>query len=147
MFKIDGYVRFECEIKKKKLKSIYGTNFIRIRNLNYKELKSIWCDEFMKILKFDVSEMKKVKQKESVKERLQTIYNNRKASELYNFYLAIKVDGEKAIKNNMSKATFYRKRKELKDVGIDFTGCFKIYEEETNIIDFNPFVDLEREVV
>lgn len=147
MFKIDGYVRFECEIKKKKLKSIYGTNFIRVQNLSYEEFKNVWCEEFMKILKFDVNEMKKVKQKESVKERLQTIYNNRKSSELYNFYLAIKVDGEKAIKDNMSKSSFYRKRKELKDAGIDFTGCFKIYEEEASIIDFNPFINLEREVV
>lgn len=145
--KIDGYVRFECEIKKKKLKSIYGKNYIRISNLSYKEFEKIWCDEFMKILKFDMSEIKKVKQKESVKERLKTIYNNRKAIELYNFYLAIKVDGEKTVKSNMSKATFYRKRAELKDAGIDFTGCFKIYEEDANIIDFNPFLDYEREVI
>lgn len=147
MHKIDGYVRFECEIKKKKLKSIYGKNYIRINNLSYKEFEKIWCDEFMKILKFDMSEIKKVKQKESVKERLKTIYNNRKAIELYNFYLAIKVDGEKTVKSNMSKATFYRKRAELKDAGIDFTGCFKIYEEDANIIDFNPFLDYEREVI
>lgn len=144
--KIDGYVRFECEIKKKKLKSIYNTNFVRVRNICYNELLNVWCDEFMKILKFDVSEMKKVRDKESVKQRLQTTYGTRKASELYSFYLSIKVDGEKSIKNNMSKATFYRKRKELKNAGVDFTGCFKIYEE-TNIIDFNPFVDKNREVV
>lgn len=147
MYKINGYVRFECEIKKKKLKSIYGTNFIRIQNLNYKEFENVWCEEFMKILKFDMSEIKKVRKKESVLNRLQTVYENRKANELYNFYLAIKVDGEKAIKNNMSKATFYRKRKELKDAGIDFTGCFKIYEEETSIIEFNPFKDIDREVI
>lgn len=147
MFKIDGYVRFELEIKKKKLKSIYGTNFIRIRNLNYNELLNVWCEEFMKILKFDMSEIKKVRKKESVKERLQTIYKTSKANELYNFYLSIKVDGENSVKYSMSKATFYRKRKELKDAGIDFTGCFKIFEEDTQIIDFNPFKDLDVEVM
>ena len=147
MFKIDGFVRFECEIKKKKLKSIYNTNFIRVRNLNYNELNKIWVDEFMKILKFDDSEIRKVKNKENVLQRLKTIYKNNKANELYNFYLAIKVDGENFVKSNMSKATFYRKRNELKCAGIDFTGCFKIYEEDTHIIDFNPFTDLKREVV
>lgn len=145
--KIDGYVRFECEIKKKKLKSIYKTNYIRIRNLNYKDLEKIWCDEFMKILKFDMSEVKKVRKKESVLNRLQTFYTKRKANELYSFYLAIKVDGEKSIKQNMSRTSFYRKRKELREAGIDFSGCFKIYEEDIQVIDFNPFMDLNREVI
>lgn len=144
--KIDGYVRFECEIKKKKLKSIYRNNFIRVRNIIYEDLKKVWCDEFMKILKFDVSEVKKVKNKESVLKRLNSIYDNRKANDLYNFYLAIKVDGEKSIKSNMTKTTFYRKRKELKNAGVDFTGCFKIYEEDITFIDFNPFIDSDKEV-
>lgn len=147
MKKISGYVRFECEIKKKKLKSVYKSNYIRVQNLKYDDLKKIWCDEFMKILKFDVNELKKVNKKENVKERLNTFYNSRKSSDLYNFYLAIKVEGERSIKKNMSKATFYRKRKELKEAGIDFSGCFKIFEEENNVILFNPFIDLDREVV
>lgn len=145
--KIKGYVRFECEIKKKKLKSIYKTNYIRVQNLRYEDFKKIWCEEFMKILKFNVNELKKVKEKEDVKSRLLTYYNNRKACDLYNFYLSIKVDGESEIKRNMPKATFYRKRKELNEAGVDFSGCFKIYEEDIDVILFNPFFDLDREVV
>lgn len=143
--KIDGFVRFECEIKKKKLKSIYGTNYIRINNLTYEEIEKIWCDEFMKILKFNDSEVKKVSNKNDVLKRLKTFYKNNKANDLYAFYLSIKVDGESSVKSNMTKTTFYRKRKELKNAGVDFTGCFKIYEENTDIILFNPFV--EKEVV
>ena len=138
--KIDGYVRFECEIKKKKIKSIYNNKkFIRVNSVKYSDFEKIWCDEFMKLLKFDDNEIKKVRDKESVYKRLNSYYNSRKASELYNFYLAIKVDGEKFIKNSMSKATFYRKRKELKEVGVDFCGCYKIYEEDKISVDFNPF--------
>ncbi len=48
---IDGFIRFECEIKKKKLVNMYNSNYIRIRNINYKELKKVWCEEFMKLLK------------------------------------------------------------------------------------------------
>lgn len=138
--KIDGYVRFECEIKKKKLKSMYNNkNFIRVDSLKYSDFEKVWCDEFMKLLKFDNNEIKKVRDKESVYKRLNSYYNTRKASDLYNFYLAIKVDGEKFIKNNMTKTTFYRKRKELKDAGVDFCGCYKIYEEDNISVDFNPF--------
>ena len=53
---IKGFIRFECEIKKKKLKDYYNTNYIRILNVNYKELKEIWRCEFMKLLKmFDIN--------------------------------------------------------------------------------------------
>lgn len=137
--KIDGYIRFECEVKKKKLKSMYNTNFVRVNSLKYSDFEKVWCDEFMKLLKFDNNEIKKVRDKESVYKRLNSYYDSRKASDLYNFYLAIKVDGEKFIKNNMTKATFYRKRKELKEVGVDFCGCYKIYEEDNISVDFNPF--------
>lgn len=137
--KINGFIRFECEIKKKKLKSIYNSNFIRVDSLKYSDFEKIWCDEFMKLLKFDDNEIRKVRDKESVYKRLYSQYNSRKASDLYSFYLSIKVDGEKFIKNNMSKATFYRKRKELKNAGVDFCGCYKIYEEDNISVDFNPF--------
>ena len=30
---------------------MYNSNYIRIRNINYKELKKVWCEEFMKLLK------------------------------------------------------------------------------------------------
>lgn len=145
--KIDGYVRFECEIKKKKLKSLYETNYIRVDKLTYKEFDKIWCDEFMKILKFDSSEIKKITNKNDVLKRLKMFYKSNKANDLYAFYLSIKVDGENFVKNNMSKTTFYRKRKELKDIGIDFSGCFKIFEEDKDIIYFNPFTEKEKEII
>lgn len=138
--KIDGYIRFECEIKKKKLKCMYNKKFIRVDSLKYSDFEKVWCDEFMKLLKFDNNEIKKVRNKESVFKRLSDLYHTRKASDLYNFYLAIKVDGEKFIKNSMSKSSFYRKRKELQKAGIDFSSCFKIYDDEKFGIDFNPFI-------
>ena len=82
--KIDGYVRFECEIKKKKIKSIYNNKkFIRVNSVKYSDFEKIWCAEFMKLLKFDDNEIKKVRDKESVYKRLNSYYNSRKASELY----------------------------------------------------------------
>ena len=137
--KIDGYVRFECEIKKKKLLSVYKKKqFIRVSNLDYKELENIWCKEFMKMLKFDLSEVKKVKEKDDVLNRLKFYYKERLACVLYNFYLSIKVDGYDNVKEYTNEATFYRKISQLKKAGIDFSGTYQIFDENS-IIDFDPF--------
>lgn len=137
--KIDGYVRFECEIKKKKLLSVYKKKqFIRVSNLDYKELENIWCEEFMKMLKFDLSEVKKVKEKDDVLNRLKFYYKERLACVLYNFYLSIKVDGYDNVKEYTNEATFYRKISQLKKAGIDFSGTYQIFDENS-IIDFDPF--------
>lgn len=48
---IKGFIRFECEIKKKMLTKIYNKNHIKILDVSYEKLKEVWCDEFMKLLK------------------------------------------------------------------------------------------------
>jgi II/X family phage/plasmid replication protein len=143
--KIQGYVRFEIEIKKRKLVDFYNKKDIKILDVKYEELEKIWEMEFMKMLKFKNEEVKYIKDKQEVLKRLQTFYNLRKANDLYSFFLSLKVDGENYIKQNMTKSTFYRKKSEILNLGIDISGTFEIYEN-TNIIDFNPFEDLYREI-
>lgn len=141
---IQGFVRFECEIKKQKLKDIYKTNYIRIRNVSYKELEKIWSEEFMKLLKLFENDIKKVRKKEEVNERLKTLYKEILANRLYDFYMSIMCDGLKNVKNRTSKSTYYRNLKYLKEANIDITQTYNIDFEE-NIIDFDPFT--MREVV
>lgn len=138
---IKGFLRFEIEIKKKKLESIYNTKHIRIRNISYKDLKDIWSEEFMKLLKFYDSELTIIRDREKVKSRLIGIYGDRKGKNLYNFFCSMIVDGNDIVKSNMSYPTYCRKVKYLKDVGIDFSQ--KLHIEEDNIIDFNPFTFAE----
>ena len=52
MNKIDGFIRFECEVKKKKLESIYNKKYIRVKNVKYSDLKNVWSEEFMKCWKY-----------------------------------------------------------------------------------------------
>ncbi|MEG1705402.1 MAG: phage/plasmid replication protein, II/X family [Clostridia bacterium] len=141
--KIQGYVRFECEIKKKKLSKIFLKRYIRINNLDYKIFENVWCDEFMKMLKFDYSKLEKVKDIDSVQRRLNTLYKNTKASVLYAFYLTVKIDGYNKVKSYTTSSTFYRKIKELKYAGIDFSQNFSIVVDENKFIDFNPFNFME----
>lgn len=134
---IKGYLRFEIEIKKKKLENIYHNKYIRIRNIIYEDLKKVWSEEFMKLLKFYDNELTKVREREEVKVRLYNFYGETKGKNLYDFYCSLIVDGILVVKNNMSKPSYYRKIKFLKDVGIDFSQKLDI--EENNFINFNPF--------
>ena len=134
---IQGYLRFEIEIKKKKLENIYNKKYIRLRNINYNELKKVWSEEFMKLLKFYDNELTIIRDREKVKNRLYNLYGETKGKNLYDFFCSLIVDGVIVIKNNMSKASYYRKIKLLKDVGIDFSQKLDIQEE--SFVDFNPF--------
>lgn len=141
---IQGFIRFECEIKKKKLVEKYNKKYIRIRNINYKDLKSIWSEEFMKLLKLFDNDMKIIQDKKDIENRIYSMYKERKASVLYNFYLSIMVDGLRNVKKRTKKSTYYRNIAELKKAKIDFSQTYKIDLQE-QIIEFNPF--LYKEVV
>ena len=134
---INGFIRFECEIKKRKLVDIYKSNYIRILQVNYEDLKEIWKVEFMKLLKLFENDLKLISDKKEIEKRLYTLYKPKKASILYTFYLSIMVDGLVNVKNRTTKSTYYRNIKELKQANIDFSQTFKIIED--NIIKFNPF--------
>ena len=97
---IDGFVRFECEIKKKKLTDLYNQKFIRVRYITYNELKKVWCDEFMKLLKLFDTDLSIINDKKAIENRLYTLYKERKASILYN----ISQFNTQQIRDNKSKS-------------------------------------------
>lgn len=136
---INGFIRFECEIKKKKLLDITNSknNLISISSLNYKDLKKVWCDEFMKLLKFIKNDLDIVRGREAVLERLKEIYKPRLVNVLYNFYCSIQLNGIKDVKSFMSSSSFYRNLNYLKQAGIDISQSYKI--EELSYFSFNPF--------
>ena len=134
---IQGFIRFECEIKKKLLISLYKEKHIKIVNIKYEELRKIWSEEFMKLLKIIDRDLKVVRGREEVKERLYSLYNPDKANRLYNFYCAIQLNGLIDVKEYTSLRTYYRYIKELKEASIDFSQSYKV--EEIEFFCFNPF--------
>ena len=134
---ISGFIRFECEIKKKKLVKLYNKKHIKILDINYNDLKDVWRDEFMKLLNVIDKDLKIVRGREEVKERLRDLYKPTKASRLYNFYCALQLNGEIDTRESMSPRTYQRNIKELKEAKIDFSQSYKI--EEIKIFYFNPF--------
>ena len=132
---IKGFVRFECEIKKKMLVNIYNEKHIKIINVKYEDLKKIWSDEFMKVLKLIENDLEIVRGMEDVKNRLLTLYKKGKAMRLYNFYCAIQLEGLEDVKKGFSNSSFYRNIEDLKESRIDFSQIYKVEKQ----FYFNPF--------
>ncbi len=138
---ISGFIRFECEIKKKMLVKMYNTKHIKVIDVKYDDLKIIWSDEFMKLLGIIKSDLNIVRGREEVKKRLNTIFKPSKAIRLYNFYCAIQLNGEIDMKESMSSRTYQRNIKDLKLAKVDFSQSYKI--EEFELFYFNPFESKE----
>ena len=135
--KISGFIRFECEIKKKILVKLFNEKHIKIIDVNYTVLKNVWSEEFMKLLNIIERDLNIVRGRENVKKRLNDLYKPTKASRLYNFYCALQLNGQLDTKNSMSTRTYQRNVKELKNAKIDFSQSYKI--EEIELFYFNPF--------
>ena len=135
---IFGFIRFECEIKKKKLQQVFNSeSHIKIIDISYEELREVWSDEFMKVIKIINNDLKIVRGREEVRERLHELYKRSKACRLYNFYCSIQLNGENVVKEITPEDTFYRNIKALKEAKVDFSQTYRI--EECDIFYFNPF--------
>ena len=138
MNSIAGFIRFECEVKKKKLQQMYNNNkHIKILDVNYEDLRNVWSDEFMKLLKFIKNDLEVVRGREDVYNRLMKIYKPGKANLLFNFYCSIQLNGIVDVQEKTSSSTFYRNINFLKEAHIDFSQSYKIDEKE--MFYFNPF--------
>lgn len=141
--KIKGYCRFEVEIKNKKLQAIFKELYkVELKNIpckyiNYSILNKIWNDEFMKVLKVNYTDLKKVSEKNSVKNRLLKMYGNSYGANLYSFFLSLKIDGCKSVRDSISKTTYYRKINDLKLAGVDFSSDYIsiVYKNKSDFID------------
>ena len=146
--KIDGYIRYECEIKKRKLSDIVGKDRISILDISYEMLYEIWKSEFMKLIKYNENNICLVRSNNEVKKRLLNMFKSAKAMNLFGFYLSLVQDGYTNVRDCTSSTTFYRKLKDLKEAGIDFNQNVFVKEDYSDkIVNFNPFEDIEREVV
>lgn len=141
IIEIQGFVRFECEIHKKKLMDIFDTDIIFCKNVNYEILYKVWCDEFMKLLKFVENDLDIVRGREAVLERLKSLYRPRLVNVLFNFYCSIQLNGVKDVQKYLSESTYYRNIKFLKEAKIDISQSYKV--EECEFYMFNPFTAKE----
>lgn len=136
--KIEGFIRFKCEIKKQKLRNLFDTNYLRVYCTNYDIFKNIWINEFKKFFKIIEGDLKLVNDKQLVKDRLNSLYGNVRAKNLYNFYLLILLDGLQKMKKRTNKSMYYKNIADLKKANIDFTQKLDMNLQDAKI-SFNPF--------
>jgi len=136
---IQGFIRFECEIKKKMLVKLLNEKHVKIINVKYENLKKVWSDEFMKMLNLMENKLEIIRGMKLVKERLLEVYKKGKAMRLYNFYCSIQMEGLTDIKRSFSSSTYYDNIKDLKLARVDFSQMYKVEE----IFYFNPFESTE----
>ena len=136
--KIKGFIRFECEIKKRKLTNYYNKKYIRVYSINYNELKNIWYEEFSRLLKMLKNDLTVVNERTVIRKRLNTLFGKTRAKNLYNFYLLVSVQGLQEMKRDSNRSMYYKNISDLKKANIDFSQKLDI-DLTNNIISFNPF--------
>ena len=137
---IKGFIRFEVEIKKRKLLNLIlkEKGQAKVVDFDYNMLLSVWECEFMKLLKICENEVIKLNEKDKILNLLKNNYKPVKARNLYNFYLSILVNGVDFVQDSMSSSSYYRNLAELKSLNIDFSQTYNV-EFTNKYIDFNPF--------
>ncbi|MEM3318672.1 MAG: phage/plasmid replication protein, II/X family [Thermoplasmatales archaeon] len=134
-------IRFEIEIRLKKLRYDLDKKIIYVTDIEDDYLKELFEKENMKIIR-EGEDVKIVNQTYDVKNRLIASVSNRKARTLLGTWMQFSTLGEEMTKETMCKATYYKHRKQLVDLGISWVGT-DISINETNVlpIDFQPTIN------
>ncbi|NMA15733.1 MAG: hypothetical protein GX935_00610 [Erysipelotrichia bacterium] len=147
-------IRFECEIKAKKLKDLFKKEVVFVSDLDDKILHKISDDELFRLMKERCEEMDIVRRSDLVLERLHNLYGFNLGNSLYSTWAQLVQFGEERTKNTMSKPTFYRHKKQLIEAGCSWFCStlklqqFSIVPEDFSFCD-NKYVDdtVDKEVI
>lgn len=114
-------IRVEVEVKARKFKYDFG-RLLRVCEIEDSYFNRVHDVEVERFLKEGMNEMNRVRTHEGVYERLNSFYTARQANVLIAFWSQLSIYGEQVVRKQMPKATFQRKRKLLKDVGVSWLG-------------------------
>lgn len=112
-------IRYECEIKARKLKEVFKSETVLIKDLNDEILHNIANTELFKLMKED-EKMEIVRRSDLVLERLHQLYGMNQANALYSTWTKLVQFGESRTKETISRATFYRHKKLLIEAGVSW---------------------------
>lgn len=112
-------IRYECEIKARKLKETFDNDRVLVKYLNDDILHDIADHELYKIMKED-DNMDIVRRSDLVLERLHSVYGENLANALYSTWTKLVQFGEERTKETLSRRTFYRHKKLLVEAGVSW---------------------------
>lgn len=122
-------LRYECEIKSRKLKDIFSKEVVLVSDINDETLHKVSDDELFRLMKERCDEMDIVRRSDLVLERLHNLYGFNLGNSLYSTWAQLVQFGEGRTKNTMSKPTFYRHKKQLIEAGCSwFCSTLKLQQ-------------------
>lgn len=113
-------IRYECEIKPRKLKEAFETDTVLVKILDDEILHNIADTELYKLIREENDNMEVVRRSDLVLERLHQVYGGSQANALYATWTKLVQFGEVQAKETISRATFYRHKKLLVEAGISW---------------------------
>jgi II/X family phage/plasmid replication protein len=113
-------IRYECEIKARKLKEAFETDTVLVKFLDDEILYNIADTELYKLIREENDDMEVVRRSDLVLERLHQVYGTSQANALYSTWIKLVQFGEERTKETISRATFYRHKKLLVEAGVSW---------------------------
>ncbi len=146
--KANRYLRVEIEVKSRKLKNDFQTKDLPlVKDIKVEYLQSLYEIEVQRVLKEGAEGMNIIRDASKVQQRLYSVYSASKAGSLLGTWYMLTTLGEDYAKKQMSKTTFYRHRKDLKDIGISWFGTNVTLKDSTLIpVNFTPSINDIRRV-
>lgn len=115
-------IRFECSIKKRKLKELFNSKKIYVYMLRDGILESCANAELKKLIK-EEEDMDIIRRSDLVLERLIKIYGSRQGNSLYSTWTKLVQFGEEGAKETLNLRTFQHHRKLLVECGVGGCRC------------------------
>jgi II/X family phage/plasmid replication protein len=114
-------IRYECEIKQRKLKEAFESDTVLVKILNDEILHDIAEKELYKLIRErEDDNMDIVRRSDLVLERLHQLYATSQANALYSTWTKLVQFGESQAKETISRATYYRHKKLLVEAGVSW---------------------------
>ena len=133
-------IRYECEIKLRKLKEAFENDTVLVKDLNDEKLNEIADTELFKLIRED-DNMNIVRRSDLVLERLHQLYGTSQANALYSTWTKFVQFGEKMAKETVSTRTFYRHKKLLIEAGVSWTCSVANLKQFSVVPDDFSFAD------
>lgn len=133
-------LRAEVEIHAEKLDYDFGKK-PRVHEVTTEYLQAVFDKEMGRLLREGQDGVQIVRTSLAVRDRLDAHYSQALAGLLHGFWLKLATHGEDDTKKRMSRPTFYRRRKQLVDVGVSWLATDnQLIERQGQMLpaDFSP---------
>lgn len=133
-------LRAEVEIHAEKFDHDFGHK-PKVKDITTEYLQAVFDKEISRLLREGNGAVQIVRTSLAVRDRLELRYSPELAGLLHGFWLGMATHGEDDMKTRSTRATFYRRRKQLVDVGASWLATDKqLIERQGQVLpaDFSP---------